>query len=734
MRAQAFERGIALVCALLLLLVTTILGVTLIRSFSLLENSTPNTHEKQRALHSAEAAQTYAEWWLTQSQGRNATTGNACPARLVSNLANTTICNVALTNPATLPWKTGFYYFPPGMSTGNSGAPGNYASAPLFHISFLNSTRDSTTGTLTNAYQVDAVGYAGTTSTAAVVESTYNLSVTHTSQASLRKFIDIAGPETTAAIGPGPLSVGPAQTYDMGVTFTDSLWGSNDLPREASYDAFRTAQRARPTVAYMPEALRQSVPGWPAGATLVSGDVFYGGAWHTWLVGGLGAGEAAIYSLDITNPGKPGAAATNGQVASEWSSSNLTCVNVSNCQKNLGNTYGAPLIRRFHNGSWGVIFGNGYGSPNNSTAGIYIMLIDPGSGERSFYYLATPPLETSAANGIASPASADIDLDHIVDYVYAGDMRGNLWRFDVTSTDPANWAVTGTKPLFAAPSGSAITGGLTVSILRQFVVQDDGRLTVDTSKPARIIVNFGTGQRVPQQLTATRYAPGHHYLFGIWDWNFTRKNEAQPGWNARSTLKVAALGADKGPATITTSMLQSHTMTTVPQTAPAVTYRTISREPVCWVAHTMLDTHSACPNPGTQYGWYIQLPGAMEQIRFHPVISPDGELVVNTFIPARDSPLSPATHNTGFSIAVAPGTGSADPGGTGSIAESYFTVKTINGGAPADALQLNGIGAPWAAPDSDYLITQTSSGATSRTPVNRHTIVAGKRLKWVQRR
>src|SRR6202000_1646603 len=37
-------------------------------------------------------------------------------------------------------------------------------------------------------------------------------------------------------------------------------------------------------------------------ATPGSGDLFYGGRWHSWLVGGLGIGGAAIYALDVTNP------------------------------------------------------------------------------------------------------------------------------------------------------------------------------------------------------------------------------------------------------------------------------------------------------------------------------------------------------------------------------------------------------------------------------------------------
>ena len=51
-------------------------------------------------------------------------------------------------------------------------------------------------------------------------------------------------------------------------------------------------------------------------------------------------------------------------------------------------------------------------------------------------------------------AAADLDGDHITDYVYAGDLQGNLWRFDLTSATESAWAVT-TGPLFKTPSRPA---------------------------------------------------------------------------------------------------------------------------------------------------------------------------------------------------------------------------------------------------------------------------------------
>jgi type IV pilus assembly protein PilY1 len=96
-------------------------------------------------------------------------------------------------------------------------------------------------------------------------------------------------------------------------------------------------------------------------ATPGAGDVFYNGAWHSWVVGGLGAGGALIYALDVTNPGNFSEANASSLVMGEWNNTTITCVSNSNCGQSMGNTYGTPQMRRLHDGRWAVIFGNGFG-------------------------------------------------------------------------------------------------------------------------------------------------------------------------------------------------------------------------------------------------------------------------------------------------------------------------------------------------------------------------------------
>ena len=115
-------------------------------------------------------------------------------------------------------------------------------------------------------------------------------------------------------------------------------------------------------------------------ATPGTGDLYYNGSWHTWLVSGLGAGGAAIFALDVSNPTAGNFTEGNASnlVIGEWTAANLSCQGDSAalmCKNSLGATYGTPIIRRLHDGRWAVIFGNGFGSPTGD-AGIFVMTVD----------------------------------------------------------------------------------------------------------------------------------------------------------------------------------------------------------------------------------------------------------------------------------------------------------------------------------------------------------------------
>jgi type IV pilus assembly protein PilY1 len=520
--------------------------------------------------------------------------------------------------------------------------------------------------------------------------------------------------------------------------------------RSGSYDVnnnyITTQNDGYEVLAYMPGAIVNTIhsttPGldysspqyghtYDVDATPGTGDLFYQGNWHTWLVGGLGPGGNAIYALDITQPANFSVSSAATLVMGEWSNKTLTCVNVSNCGANLGQTYGVPQIRRFHNGKWGAVFGNGLNS-STGAAGIYVMIVDPTSAVETFYYLGTsgtvapvtgPP--AVQGNGIAYVTAADLDGDNIVDYVYAGDVKGNVWRFDLTNGNANLWAASA-APLFTTPAGQPITTQLVVASVPA------------NTGPPRIMIDFGTGQEVPfTNTSAATYSTGTQALYGIWDWNMGGVN----GWNSKGSTQYASLTA---PQTIVASgssaNLAVQTITTTGM------YRSVSANPVCWSGST------ACSSGNNQFGWIVTLPASTEQITFNPILEL-GIFIVNTTIPPTNSPTTcSSTTPTGFTMAINPTTGGSFPASvfadsTGSFNNLNISGVEWNGTGSGEVVTSGGTGTVGS---KVYYVTQTStvgttsngvgsgSGTTTQPLPPQQMNVSGgtqgARLTWIQRR
>jgi type IV pilus assembly protein PilX len=199
----------ALMSAMLLLLVTTILAIAMFRSFGLSERIAGNTREKQRALHSAESAQTAAEWWLTANSGGNLGLGTTCSSTTVMQLSTSAtnpplICTNALgattsNGPWGLPWTTSVSYTPNGMTTGTAGTIGDYVGGPVFYIQYVPGSFGFSKTVTSYTYLIDAAGVGGNTTSAAVVEGIYHVSITTTqlqdgTDGNGRKQLNLGGP------------------------------------------------------------------------------------------------------------------------------------------------------------------------------------------------------------------------------------------------------------------------------------------------------------------------------------------------------------------------------------------------------------------------------------------------------------------------------------------------------------------------------------------------------------
>jgi len=342
-------------------------------------------------------------------------------------------------------------------------------------------------------------------------------------------------------------------------------------------------------------------------ATPTIEDVFMPGSkasatrtWNTVLVGGLGAGGKGYYALNVSDPAGDYSSenAALNTVLWEFTDADDTYPVDSSGQplgggswvdnfglpvKDLGNTYSPAqmvMTNAVSGGDniWAAIFGNGY----NSTAGIakLFMLsldggldgtwsasdfdkLDTGEGVR-----AVPDSLAGLPNGLGVPAIIDADLNGTADLVYAGDLFGNLYRFDISDSNKNNWTTT---RLFQATYTS---GGVTI---RQPITVQPYVRKHPTQEGFIIIVTTGSFVTEDDAVSTDIQS-----VYGIWD---RGSGELNPPTTQSDTKSVRLVQQ-------TLSNIFDESVT------PFSRLRRISDNVVEYQAD------DAVGNPGT-YGWYF---------------------------------------------------------------------------------------------------------------------------------
>ena len=181
----------------------------------------------------------------------------------------------------------------------------------------------------------------------------------------------------------------------------------------------------------------------------VASDAYIGGAWRSILLGSLGRGGDSLFAIDVTNPAALASAGAVDKIL--WDKR----------FPELGVTTNKPVITRLKNNKWVAIAGYGY---NNSTNKAGLLVIDLENGN------VLKKLETTSGspNGLGQVEGWDATGDGNTDWFFAGDILGNIWKFDLSSANPSEWSVAyDGEPLFtavdAAGDPQSITGGITVS-------------------------------------------------------------------------------------------------------------------------------------------------------------------------------------------------------------------------------------------------------------------------------
>jgi type IV pilus assembly protein PilY1 len=409
-------------------------------------------------------------------------------------------------------------------------------------------------------------------------------------------------------------------------------------------------------------------------------DIKAGGAWKTIVAGGLGQGGRGYYAVDATSAANITAGASSA-VKWEWNNIN---------DPGMGYAFGVPVIYNVRNGDKAVvpavILSNGYQNKwvdgattqvaNESV--LYILKADDGT--------LLKKIVVPNSTGLSSPAGLDFGQDGVLDYVYAGDVDGKLWRFDLTATDAANFKVV-TTPIFDAGAGHPI-------VMRPGIMA--ANKASDGTSLGNVIL-FGTGQLLTN---LDRSDLTTQTLYGVLD-----KMEASPTTVTLANLQQQAFAT---PTISLTSMRVG-------------TYRKMDTTNAAAKAFDLASAANwAAATP--KLGWYLNLPDSSERLVTSPMVF-DDKVLFGTGVPVSTEKCLPG--GKGWIIGLNPMSGSVTRKANKGTATAFSFID-INGDGKSTAADKisTGIDDYLSAYQKDGIPTEMSYVATTAKligPANQNT-------------
>lgn len=479
-----------------------------------------------------------------------------------------------------------------------------------------------------------------------------------------------------------------------------------------------------------------------------AGDAYFGGAWHTILVGSMGAGGTTatagptglasgtggmgIFALDVTNPDDFATLATGaGKVLWEFSSRD---------DADLGYTLPQSSIGRMYDGRFAAIVANGYDSPNGKAV-LFVIDIQTGSVLKKI-----DTGTTGGGNGLSTPITVDSDNDRIVDYIYAGDLKGNLWKFDVTSSDPTQWGVAyGGSPLFVAKDNA------TTPATQPITSKPQVSKATASGQTSGVMVYFGTGKYFEDTDNRVPASPQVQTFYGIWDvCDKTNSVGCDGRVSGRSALQQQAILAEGTTGTTTIA----------DGTTTSGDVRVTSDCKVTYGSTAPTDTVSApCTNDANRRGWFMDLlqppSTAQDEMVISAPILRNGLVIFPTLIPSTDlcigggaSWLMELDQATGARLADPP----FDVNRNGAVTSADKVIfSSVNSGVPTAASGLkstvgiiktpaviscgSGLDCKYASGSTGALLTVREPAPVTQTPPPSGSPGSpGKRLSWRQLR
>lgn len=337
-----------------------------------------------------------------------------------------------------------------------------------------------------------------------------------------------------------------------------------------------------------------------------SGDVrLANGDWKTYLFATPGRGGKGMFALDVTDTARLSTAQQRPADLFKWQFTSDDDPDFGYITHDVlteqASGQASPVVR-LNNGKFAVMVGNGHKSSNGKAA-LFLLFVDgpsaAGTWTESTHYRKLVA-DDVGGGGLSNPLWIDLDNNGTADVVYAGDLKGRLWKFDLSSPDAANWKVafktagTGVNlPLFTARSSSGTA--LPITTAPQFAFHKSGGY----------FIHFGTGLAFdaadyPDTAVTQRF-------YGIWE---------RPGMGSTGGRPLPPVSSVRNGIT--------------DPTPPTLVRQTYTR-----IGSNVVATAGTRFNEATQDGWFMDFPGSSEMLLSNPELR--GGLLIFTTVRPKSS-------------------------------------------------------------------------------------------------
>ena len=373
--------------------------------------------------------------------------------------------------------------------------------------------------------------------------------------------------------------------------------------------------------------------------TIVTGYELLGGndKDETILVGGLGKGGKGYFALDITDPTDMNKSKVLWEFPNDDTSGQIP---------DIGYSFSKPVVVQTNSKNadeaWVVITGNGYDSPSGRAV---LFILSPIKNKtRVIKSIPTNIIDTD--NGLSTPTAVDVNYDRKVDFVYAGDLKGNMWKFDLTGDEASKWSVAyhdGTKnqPLFQAKDSLGNLQPITTKPEVMFHPKEH------ELRKHGLMVLFGTGKFLGESDFTDNKT---QTVYGIWDYgdrawwpgewgNYSNDDDKEflgafnrPDLSNHTDKNVTLLEQTATPYSIEVDMASGETV--------KYDIRVMSQNAPNWITEPDEDPAPSLPDISDgeggeltgHAGWFWDLPLLGERV-ISDVLLRDGRLVVIPFTP-----------------------------------------------------------------------------------------------------